>query len=139
MEVVLDASVVVKWFVEEDGSDKALALRDRYVDGELRIIAPELLVFEALNALRYKGLFSREELAGAAEALEAFSFTLYPLRDDYARRTIDVAAENNITIYDASYVALALMRNAAMYTADEKLVAQLREKYSSYVRNIREI
>jgi len=37
---VVDASVVAKWFVEEEGSVKALEIRDRYVTGELRLIAP---------------------------------------------------------------------------------------------------
>jgi len=32
-EVVVDASMIVKWFVEEEGSDKSLNLRDRYIGG----------------------------------------------------------------------------------------------------------
>ena len=61
-EVVVDASIIVKWFVEEEGSDKSLKLRDRYIEGEIKLIAPELMIFEALNALYYKRLFSEEEL-----------------------------------------------------------------------------
>jgi peptidoglycan biosynthesis protein MviN/MurJ (putative lipid II flippase) len=38
------------------------------------------MIFEALNALYYKRLFSEEELKQISEALEAYSFTLYPLR-----------------------------------------------------------
>ena len=60
-EVVVDASIIVKWFVEEEGSDKSLKLRDRYIEGEIRIIAPELMIFETLNALYYNRLFSGEE------------------------------------------------------------------------------
>ena len=30
--VVVDASVLVKWFVEEDYTDKALLLRDNHID-----------------------------------------------------------------------------------------------------------
>ena len=59
-EVVVDASIIVKWFVEEEGSDKSLKLRDRYIEGEIRIIAPELMIFETLNALYYKRLFSEK-------------------------------------------------------------------------------
>ncbi len=55
MEAVVDASVVVKWLVEEEGSERALRLRDRYIDGKIEIIAPELITFEVLNALRYEG------------------------------------------------------------------------------------
>ena len=138
MEVVIDASVVVKWFVEEENSDKAIRLRDRYVEGEISIVAPELIIFETLNALKYKRLFSVDELMKVAETLEAFSFTLYPLKDAYARKTIEIAVENNITIYDASYIALAAIKNTTMYTADKKLITQLKQKYRSHVKNIKD-
>ncbi|MBW1669419.1 MAG: type II toxin-antitoxin system VapC family toxin, partial [Deltaproteobacteria bacterium] len=53
-KAVVDASVVVKWFVEEEGSEEALAIRRRYIEEEVEIVAPELIHFEVLNALRYK-------------------------------------------------------------------------------------
>ena len=90
---MVDASVVVKWFVDEEGSDKAIRLRDRYVEGEISIAAPELIIFETLNALRYKRLFLMDELMKVAEAIEAFSFTLYPLKGAYAKKTIETAIE----------------------------------------------
>ncbi len=138
-EIVVDASVVVKWFVEEEGSEEALKLRDRYIDGEVEIAAPELITFEVLNALLYKGLFTEEEMAQIHEALEAYSFSLYPLRGDYARKTLELALRNQITIYDASYVALALVRGTHLYTADERLVRRLGEPYSKYVRGLGEV
>ncbi|MBS7645776.1 MAG: type II toxin-antitoxin system VapC family toxin [Candidatus Bathyarchaeia archaeon] len=134
--VVVDASVVVKWFVEEKGSDEAIKIRDRYIEGEIKLIAPEIITFEVLNALYYKGLFSEDELKEVSEALDAFSFELYSLRGEYNRRTIEAAYKNNITIYDASYIALATMRNSYMYTADEKLVGELREDYRPYIKGI---
>jgi len=59
--IVIDASVVVKWFVDEEGSEGALAIRKKYAEGEAEIIAPELILFEALNALRHKGLFTEAD------------------------------------------------------------------------------
>lgn len=138
-EAVVDASIIVKWFVIEENSDKALKIRDKYVEGELKIIAPELITFEILNALKYKELFNEEELKEISEALQAYSFSLYPLKGEYAEKTVEVAVKNNITIYDASYVALAIMRKTQMYTADEKLIKKLRKKYLKYVKSIQEI
>jgi len=139
MEVVLDASVLVKWFVEEDASDKALLLRDRYIEGELVILAPELILYEVLNALYFKRLFSRGELMEISEALEAYSFSLYPLRGEYAEKTLEIAFDNDIPIYDASYVALAMIKDALMYTADEKLIHRLKDGYLKYVKSIKEL
>ena len=137
MEVVVDASVVVKWFVEEEGSDKALRLRDKYIDGEISIIAPELIIFEVLNALYYKRLFSESEMKEISEALEAYSFTLYSLKGEYAEKTVETAVENGITIYDASYVALAMIRDTYMYTADERLIENLKGEYLKHVKSIK--
>ena len=137
MEVVVDASVVVKWFVEEEGSDKALRLRDKYIDGEISIIAPELIIFEVLNALYYKRLFSESEMKEISEALEAYSFTLYSLKGEYAEKTVETAVENGITIYDASYVALAMIRDTYLYTADEKLIKKLKGEYLKHVKSIK--
>ena len=138
-EVVVDASVVVKWFVEEENSDRALWLRDRYIDGEIRILAPELMIFEVLNALYYKKLFSESEMKEISESLEAYSFTLYPLKGEYAEKTLEVAFKNGVTVYDASYIALAMIKGTCMYTADEKLIRKLKKGYLKYVKNIREI
>ncbi len=137
MEVVIDASVVVKWFVEEDGSEEALEIRDRYLEGEIQIIAPELIMFEVLNALYFKRLFSEKELKWIYEALEAYSFSLYPLSGGYARKAVEVSYENDITLYDASYVALAIVRDTFGYTADERLIRKLRGEYRRYVRGLK--
>ncbi len=137
LSVVIDASVVVKWFVEEEGSDKALEIRDKYVKGEIELMAPEIIMFEVLNALYYKQLFSESEMKEISEALDSYSLDLYSIEGEYAEKTIEVAFENNITIYDAAYISLAIMKNTFMYTADEKLARKLKGDYSKYVKKIR--
>jgi len=49
------------------------------------------MIFDALNALYYKRLFSEEGLKQISEALEAYSFTLYPVRGKYADKAVEVA------------------------------------------------
>ncbi len=58
-EAVVDASVVVKWFVREEYTGEPLRLRDAYVDGLVDLLAPYLLPMEVLNALKYSGRFGR--------------------------------------------------------------------------------
>ena len=41
-QIVVDASVVVKWFVEEEYGREARLLRDAYVNGLIDLIAPSL-------------------------------------------------------------------------------------------------
>ncbi|MEA2055113.1 MAG: type II toxin-antitoxin system VapC family toxin [Candidatus Thermoplasmatota archaeon] len=48
---VLDASVVAKWFVVEEGDDIALSLRKQFEEKEIDIVVPDLLLYEIANAL----------------------------------------------------------------------------------------
>ncbi|RLE95894.1 MAG: PIN domain nuclease [Thermoprotei archaeon] len=121
-EIVVDASVVVKWFVEEEYSREARLLRDAYVDGLIDITAPSLLPYEVLNALKYSGAFGEEELEEVAKTLEDFQFTLLNLQGELAAKSIEIAMRKGLTIYDASYLALALILGTMLYTADEKLI-----------------
>ncbi|ADI31899.1 type II toxin-antitoxin system VapC family toxin [Staphylothermus hellenicus] len=121
-KVVVDASVIVKWFVEEKYSREAWLLRDAYVDGLIDINAPSLLPYEVLNALKYSGAFGEDELKKIGEALDDFQFTLYDLKGELSMKSIEIAMRKGITVYDASYVALAMMLNTKLYTADEELI-----------------
>jgi len=137
--VVLDASVVVKWFVVEEGREEALAIRDDYIDGRVSICAPHLMLFEVLNAVRYaRRDLEPSTLRAIARSLALYGFDLYPLAGEYAELTAEVALRNGITVYDASYVALARLLGATMYTADEKLIALLSEEDRAYVAHLSE-
>ena len=138
-KVVSDASVIVKWFIEEEYSDKALKLRDMHVNGEIVIVAPELLPFEVLNALKYSNLFGKEELKNAALSLSSYGIELYSLKGMLAEKTVEIAVENDITIYDASYIALADTLNMKLYTADQKLIRKLGEKYKKITIHISKV
>jgi len=48
--VVVDTSVVVKWFIVKDYSKEARLLRDAYAMGVLDLAAPSILPYEVLNA-----------------------------------------------------------------------------------------
>lgn len=49
--VVLDASVVLKWFREESDTDKALELQEAINHSQLKAYIPDLLLYEVTNAL----------------------------------------------------------------------------------------
>ncbi len=125
-KVVVDASVAVKWFVEEEYSEESLKLLEAYKEGIVDLIAPSLLPFEVLNALKYSGAFGEDELKEIAEVLEMLQITLYELEGEYAKKTIEIAMRKGVTIYDASYVALAELEGATLYAADEKLLRKVK-------------
>ena len=137
-ELVVDASVV-KWYVLEPDREEALRIREDYIDGQVELAAPALMPFEVLNAVRHSTeKLEAERLMDIAESLSLYGFRLYGLKGEYARLTARIALENNLTIYDASYVALAERLNTALYTADEKLVEALSEDYRGRVKLLSE-
>ncbi len=118
--VVVDASVAVKWFIPETLSDAA----SRLLDGSYELWAPDLLVAEIGNTLWKK--VGRAELA-VGEARDVLTaLARVPLTFVASKSLIDAALEiataHRRTVYDSLYVALAVARDCALITADDRLV-----------------
>ncbi len=119
-EVVVDASVVAKWYIPEQHHRQARQLRDDYLEGNTDLLAPALLPFEVVNALRYSGHYEGDRLVEASTTLPEYGVRLVPYRE--AGPVAEVALELDVTLYDASYVALAHTTGATVYTADSLLL-----------------
>lgn len=122
--LVIDASIAVKWVVDEDGTENALALR-RYA----KLIAPELLVAECANIFWKKvrrDELSRDEALLAARLLQASDVELLPTRSLLEAAT-RIAVELDHPAYDCVYVALAIERDCRFVTADKRFLRKLGE------------
>ncbi len=133
-KVVIDASVLVKWFIQEVHSDKALALRDKHVNGELELVAPILISYETLNALKYTGLYSNKELKEIAVSIQNYGISLHGVERKATELMLDAVEKNDITIYDGAYLGLAMSLGAEFITADNRLVARLNRDYGKIAK-----
>jgi predicted nucleic acid-binding protein len=123
MTVVVDASVAVKWVIPEVLSDRADALRGR-AD---RLLAPDLLLPEAANAL-WKKLIRREITAReAAQALDLLMSSGLDLRPagPLLGRALELGRRLRHPVYDCVYLVLAQREGAALVTADQRLLARM--------------
>jgi len=132
-KVVLDSSIIVKWFLKELYSEEAIKVRNDYVQRKISIAVPSLLIYEVLNALRYSGVYSEEELKEICLALNKYGFEIYDIEGDLKSKVVEIAYRHNITVYEASYVALAMKLKTVLYTADDELL----EKFPKITRHIR--
>jgi len=123
--IVADASVITKWFIEEEYSAEANMLREDYINQLIDIAVPQILYYEVLNALKYSYQFSEDELLSVGQALEDYQFLVIPLGGRYLEQTIRRAIIHGITIYDASYIAIGDVRKCKVFTADEKLLRKI--------------
>ena len=111
---VLDTSVLLKWFRQgEVLADRALALRDAYLEGRISIAVPSLVAYEVTNVLRYKNDMATDQVQQAVRSLFDMN------------RTVEIARAHDTTVYDAAFAALAESLDASFITADETLARRL--------------
>jgi len=131
-KIVADASIVAKWFLEEESSNKARQLRDSFATGKIGLSVPSLLFYEALNALWRSGMFSEKELCLVAKALTKYGFDAWEPKGKILEQAAMVSSKHDISVYDASYVALALHLKASLLTADSEIL----KKFPQTARHI---
>jgi predicted nucleic acid-binding protein len=126
--LVLDASVIVKWYSEEEDSDKALEIRDHFFKGKMKVLVPDLLFYEVANALRYNQVLSEDEITSAIEDLYEIGFERMIMDKSLLIKTVSLAMKSDISVYDASYVSLAEQTECKYITADLKVTEKCQDK-----------
>lgn len=129
MEKVFDASVIIKWFTNEQGSDRAHAYLKEYRDKKFSILVPTLLYYELGNILLTKKA-TKHQVSKIMEYLQALHLIDLNIGHDAFRKVFENAYELKITYYDASYITLMQQKDCEFVTADKKLYEKVRRKLS---------
>jgi predicted nucleic acid-binding protein len=122
---VVDASVALKWYLDEEGSREARAMRTQFEDGEVKLHAPELLLLEAANAFRFNRNADEDAVQERIEKLAGYGIIFHGVETGVLRSAINLAWSRGITIYDALYCALAKELHIPLITADGVLMRKL--------------
>jgi len=116
--VVADASIGVKIFCREPGTEEVLALVDRARTGAVVIAVDPLFIYETLRNVRRK--------RGAVVALQAWDdlhdlgFAVVPLDADLVRDAFAQADDLQCDLYDAFSAGLAAAMGVPLYSADAR-------------------
>ena len=123
MNLVVDASVAVKWLVPEEGSDAA----ERLLELGDELHAPRLMASEIANALWRKVRLGEVETGRAGALMGAVrAMPVHWTRDEmYSADAVRLALELDRPVYDCVYLALAYRIGARMVTADERFARGL--------------
>jgi predicted nucleic acid-binding protein len=122
---VVDASVVIKWFIPESHSTAAR----RLLQLPHELVAPDLLFAETANTI-WKKVRRRELSVADGRQLVADLGQINVETVSCRAVAEDAYALANVTgqtVYDSMYVALALRLNTRTITADERLEAALKK------------
>lgn len=135
--IVIDASVIVKWFIDENDSDKAEIIKEQFINEKINLIIPSLLYYEVLNALKYSNLFKLDELNLVGESIENYGFDAVVIKDEIREKMVEIAINHDISMYDASYIALAEKYKTQLITADEKISKKLPKNLKLNIINLK--
>lgn len=122
--IVVDASIAVKWAVDEPGRAEALQVLDLEQD----LGAPDLIFAELTNVLRKKvksGEVTSEQAMRALDAVHSTITTVVGSADLWAD-ALDLARNLDHSAYDCFYLAAAI-GGGLLVSADEKFLRKCRE------------
>jgi predicted nucleic acid-binding protein len=126
--VVVDASVLLKFFLGEDDADIVKELLQMCMKGEMALFATSLVVFEVLNTIA-RSYSDPDDACRAYKEFGKLNIGLIDPSDKYVEQAIhDVSENKNISYYDASYHALARDMDAVFLTADKKYYNAMKKR-----------
>lgn len=85
MIYVVDASVALKWFTQEEGTEQALTFKEHFLAGKITLTSPDLMLYEVAHVLRYKKQLTEaainEALHYLLQKFEISPFFCYTIRE----------------------------------------------------------
>ncbi len=128
LEAVIDASVGIKLFVQEDGSALTDLLFSHLADDPpASFFAPDLFCIECTNILwKYVRNYGYAEEVARQNVMDLQRLALHRISTvDLIADAFELALALDVTVYDACYAALAKRLELPLVTADEVLTQKL--------------
>ena len=123
MTVVVDTSIVAKWFVTESDSDRAIDLLHSWNERKIRPVVPRLALAEVGNVLlKYvlDGLATTNDALAMLSEMPRF-VTIADLTLEHTKRAFMLAQQHGRrTIYDMHFLVIAEDFGCELWTADER-------------------
>lgn len=122
--LLIDTSVLIKWFHEEGESEVAAAraLRDAHVAGELDAHIIDLATYELGNVLIRALHWNATDVADQLDDLITLLGPPLGLASPWLRDAASLAKRHGLSFYDASWAAAAAGLGIALASADVGLV-----------------
>ena len=124
LQVVVDTSVLVKWFHAENETevDEARVIRDAHRIGKLTAFILDLSLYELGNVLLGSLRWPPTRVADQLDDLLVICGTPLVPAPAWRRDAAALAAEHRLSFYDASFAAAARALRSTLVCADKKLI-----------------
>lgn len=130
MNIVIDASVCLKWLFVEEDSPQALSILKDCEAKKVVLLAPLLWEYEIVNALATAVARKKIPFSKSLKFLKFFLKSkpqLVSIADEY-KTCLTLAKKYQLSAYDSSYLTLARADKTILVSADEKLVKKVADK-----------
>lgn len=135
--VIIDTSVVYKWFAESEPlSLQAQEILKRHISSQEKIIVPALLLYEISNAWATKTSLPVAKAFTSLKALEEFDLEIITQDWIQIKEALKLSRKYNVSVYDAVYVVLANEKGCNLITADEKFIEKVKLPFVKTLRGI---
>lgn len=137
--LILDTSVVLKWFLEKGEADvtKARGLRQDFLSGRCILGAPDLMLVEVANALTAGHRASPQDVSAAIASILDIGIELFELQLPALVKAVEIASTSGSAVYDSYFLAVAIESGGLLVTADESFVRRV--KADTNVKSLRDI
>lgn len=122
MKFVLDCSVTLAWFFEDEQNPYAISVLDSLAESEA--VVPFIWTLEVVNGLlvaERRGRLTPDKSNQAIEQLKKLGIKIDALEDGM-HSILTLARDCNLTAYDASYLELAKRYRLPLASCDHALV-----------------
>jgi len=124
--IVVDASVVLRWFVTQPGHEQAASWLERFADDPELLVAPDLLRFEVFGGLcRLQAARDTGWAWHCFSRFERLGMRMIPTSLELFERAAELSQQIRMGGYDAVYLAHAESLQTRWLTADERALRRL--------------
>lgn len=120
-KMVIDASTALAFLLPDEREIKVDVLFKTLTEGKTEIFIPKLFYFEVANGLRSAVIRKRISFQLARKLLENLVKLRLEEKGTNWLKTFQIALEENISFYDASYLALARKEKIPLLSLDRLL------------------
>lgn len=119
---VVDTSVTVKWFYPKAESlvKEAIQILNDHLDGKIHLITSDFLLLELANALIIGKKMTPPLVKRCLSAIVNCQMSIVPVDKNLIGESIGLARKQELTCYDAVFLALAKVNSCRLIAADGK-------------------
>jgi len=136
--IVVDASVIVKWFIRTEEFDEiASNILATHLNRKNKILIPDFLYYEVGNTFATKTQFPANNISRSLSKLYSFELIEHQLSQTDVVESTKLAKKHNTSVYDMFYAVLAKRHKCKLVTADRKFIEKTQFSHVIHISEYR--